>query len=305
MKHSLLLASLLLNFSAANAGDWIFTPRVHGEVQITQQGSSALGQDTLVTKQLENETVTIQVIPAGWGVCQNGVLSGNDRLAAIQLPMISVVRGVPQPARIVPCGDSLQLAAQTESRMVGVQSTALNKRVSISDIPAELRGQRVLLGYVNFTHQNSHTETNAVYIDLANLNSDIAVLNAAFDKPVLRFGEVNVLKDNHNTARLTIRKTSEAGNTAMPYELSFESQQQRENSFQLKDSLAETWVTYKVKVRGRLMQPGDIYAGLVPAGSAATDIIDISFSLSGKDIQGLPAGTRLTDTLTAVIKPTP
>ncbi|QKJ88641.1 hypothetical protein PMPD1_3727 [Paramixta manurensis] len=304
MKRTVLLALLALNIGPASAGDWIFRPVANGRLQISQQGGAEQGPDMLVQRQAEQASLTLQVMPAGMGHCENGVLTGSGPLSSIRIPLVPVIRSIAQPGLSAQCGESLQFDAPAQSQLVGVKAAPRNERIATAAIPAALSGQRILLGYVNFIQANSQMASNAIYLDLSTLSGGVPSLQAAFDKPSLRFGEVNVLKNSLYNAKLTIRKTAEAGDAAVPYELTFESRQQRENSFQLKDTRGEIFVPYQIKIGSYQMTPGAIYTGLIPAGSATADIIGINFSLSGKNISGLAAGTRLTDTLTAVITPT-
>ncbi|MEW5558777.1 hypothetical protein AB1287_00680 [Enterobacter asburiae] len=304
MKRSVLITLLLLSVGAADAGDWMFRPVASGRLQMTQQGGAEQGPDALVRHQAENETLTLQVTPAGMGRCENGVLSGSGPLAAVHIPLVPVIRSIAQPGLSARCGESLRFDAPAQSQLVGVKATPDTGRIATASIPAALAGQRVLLGYVNFIETNGGMASNAVYLDLTALSGGVPAVKATFDRPALRFGEVNVLRNNLYAARLTINKTPEAGDAALPYELTFESRQQRENSFQLKDAQGEISVPYQIKIGSHVMTPGAVYSGIIPAGSATASVVGLNFSLSGKDISGLAAGTRLTDTLTAVITPT-
>lgn len=304
MKVSVLMVLLLLNIGQASAADWVFRPVSGGRLEMTQQGGAEQGPEMLVRRQAEKESLTLQVTPAGMGRCENGVLTGSGPLEEIQIPLIPVVHGVAQSGRQVRCGETLFFDAAAESQMTGVKALQRKGRIASATLPAALSGQRILLGYINFVRANSSVDANAIYLDLSTMESSMPAVQASFDRQALRFGGVSMLRNALYNARLTIRKTVDAGDAAMPYELSFESSQQRNGSFHLKSAQGDIYVPYSIKIGNRNMAPGTLYTGTIPAGSTAADMIAVNFSLSGKDIIGLAAGTRLTDTLTAVIKPT-
>lgn len=303
MHRPSIILLLLLTFCTAHAGDWIFRPTSGGRLQIIQQGGGEQGPDSVVLHQRENEIVNVQVMPAGMGQCKNGALSGVGELEKMQLSMIPLLRGVAQSGQRILCGESYSFDAPYESQWVGVKAEAARKRFAIAAIPSGLTGQRILLGYVNFIRANSTMSTNPIYLDLTTLVDEMPIIKAEFDRPALRFGEVNVLKNNIYTARLAIHKLQGAGDAAMSYTLKLESSQQRENSFRLSNPEGDITVPYQIKIGSQVMMPDTIYNGFIPAGNGAGNILGLSFSLSGKEISGLAAGTHLTETLTAVITP--
>ncbi|MGQ8774459.1 hypothetical protein ACUTQ5_08525 [Serratia sp. NA_112.1] len=295
---------LMLTANSAVAGDWVFRPTGSGTLRIFQQGSTAeLAPDMLAQRQQIGETMTLQVIPSGMGRCENGMLSGSGPLASVKIPLLPMSHGVVQSQQKITCGESLFFDAPAAAQWVGMKAVPdINSLVS-GNIPAALLGQRVLLGSINFISSGNNVTTHSVYLDLATLGSGIATLKASFSKPTLSFGEVGDLSDAQGDAKLTISKTRDAGDMAIPYLLTFESSQQREGNFQLKSTLEDRYVTYQIKIGDKSMTPGDNYSGTVPTGSVTSDTVNIHFTLVAKQLNGLKAGTRLTDTLTAVITP--
>lgn len=304
MTRLTLVMLLMFTGGSAVAGDWVFRPAGSGTLRILQQGSTAdLGPDMLAQRQQIGETLTVQVVPGGMGRCENGILSGSGSLASVKIPLLPMSHGVVQSGQKITCGESLPFDAPTTAQWVGMKATPESSTLVSGNIPATLLGQRVLLGNINFISSDHKVTNHSVYLDLTTLGSGIATLKATFAKPALSFGEVGNLNDAQGDAKLTISKTRDAGDTAIPYLLTFESSQQRDGNFQLKSTLEDRYVTYQIKIGDKNMAPGDNYSGTVPTGSATSDIVNIHFTLAAQQVNGLKAGTRLTDTLTAVITP--
>ncbi|EMF04257.1 hypothetical protein [Serratia marcescens] len=304
MTRLTLVMLLLFTADAAVAGDWVFRPTGSGALRILQQGSTAdLGPDMLAQRQQVGETLTVQVAPSGMGRCENGVLSGSGPLASVKIPLLPMSHGGVESGQKITCGESLLFDAPATAQWVGVKAVPESSTLVRGNMPATLLGQRVLLGNINFISSYNKATTRSVYLDLTTLGSGIATLKASFDKTALSFGEIGNLNDAAGDAKLTISKTPDAGDMAIPFLLTFESSQQRDGNFQLKSTREDRYVIYQIKIGDKSMTPGDNYAGTVPTGSATSNTINIHFTLAAKQVNGLKAGTRLTDTLTAVITP--
>jgi len=302
-----LLIFLLLNACSAVAGDWIFRPTVNGTLRISQQGGSAeMGPDTLTQHQQAGETLSLQVIPVGQGRCEGGLLVGNGPLSVVKLSLTPVLRSVVQTGQQIACGESVQFDAPDALQLVGVKAqTSSVAAGSLKGLPADIANQRILLGNINFISSGKTVASSAIYLDLTSLGDEAATLKASFNKSALLFGEVTSMKDAQGTATLTISKAQQVCGceTAIPYVLKFESIQQRDNSFRLVSAQGDVYVPYRVSIGDRNMSPSDSYNGTVPAGSGTVDILNINFTLAAQQTYGLAAGTKLTDTLTAVITP--
>ncbi len=304
MKRLTLVTFLMIFSSLATAGEWVFRPIGNGSLRMSQQGSIAeLGPETLVQRQSNGEPLTIQVIASGLGRCDNGILSGSGPLEAFHIAFTPVLRGSPQTGQQLKCGESLSFDASAEVQLSGVKAEAEIGKASFSNFPISSLGSRVLLGSVNFISANHGVVSYSLYLDLSTLRDDTATLNAAFDKPGFSFGSVSIQNDVNQGVKLKVSKTTAAGNEAIPYTLTLESTQARGNSFQLKSTTNDLYVPYQIKIGDTSLVPGNEYLRTVAAGSNTADVIDVNFYLSGKNINGLKAGTRLMDTVTAIIMP--
>ncbi|NLS56124.1 hypothetical protein [Hafnia alvei] len=295
MKSPVLFAALLLQASSVMAGAWVIQPQPNGAIRMLHEGiGDASGADTLTVRQPAHKSLTLLVSPAGGGRCEGGDLV----LGTLHFPLQLFMQERP-----VVCGDLVQFSAQPNETRVGVR--AVNRSVkgerSFSEFGAF---PRVQVGNISFNVEgDSDGENYPIYLDLTALHTEAVTIQASFDKPALSMGLVGELNDATANARLKIAKTSQSGDEALPYILTFESTQQRDNHYQLRASKGAMSIPYRISIDGKEIAPGFQYRGTIPSGTATVDWVDIQFALSGKSTRGLAAGTRLIDTLTAVITP--
>lgn len=291
---------------SAVAGDFVFRPLMSGTFLISQQGGPAdMGPDILTEHQLAGEILSLQVMPAGQGHCEGGMLVGIGPLSVVKISLTPVLRTIDQGGQKILCGESIQFDSPNSLQLVGVKAQASSLLAGgIKGLPANIANQRVLLGYINFISSDKPVKSSAIYLDLTS-QDEVATLKASFNKSALLFGEVTSMKDAEVTATLTISKVQQACSceAAIPYELKFESTQQRDNNFLLVSSQGDIYVPYRLSIRGRDISPSDIYKGTVPVGIGAVDILNLNFTLTAQKTYRLAAGIKLTDTLTAVITP--
>lgn len=295
MKYPALWALLWLQSGGVLAGAWVIQPQPNGAIHMLHEGvRDASATDMLTVRQPANKALTLQVSPAGGGRCEGGDLMLGTLRFPLQLFM---------DERQVACGDLLTFPPQAGESRVGVR--AVNRTfkkdrsfTSLSSFP------RVQLGNVNFNvEQGAGSESYPIYLDLTALQTESATIEASFDKPALSLGLVGELNDATANARLKVAKTLQSSDEALPYILTFESTQQQDNHYQLRSSIGAVSIPYQISIAGREIEPGSQYRGTLPSGAATVDWVDIKFFLNGKATRGLAAGTRLIDTLTAVITP--
>lgn len=300
------IALLLMTISQPGwSADWVFRLTDSSTLQVTQQGDMVkFRPETLVQHQAPGSPLFVQVMATGSGRCENGVLKGSGALESIQIPFVQIINGVAQASRHVSCGEMVVFDASSQTQLSGIKAITNAVKQIDSRIPAALQGVRVQIGTVNFFGAEGLSASSNIYLDMTGVQSDVATLDAKFASPAVSFGEVNNTGETKSSVRLDVTKTRDAGAEAIPYNLTFESTQVRDNSFQLKTLNGESYVPYKIKMGDVTIVPGAIYARTIASGTLTSDSIMLDFYLQGKSIKGLYAGMRLTDTLTAVITPT-
>lgn len=305
MKRTVLIILLVAVSHGAYANDWVFRMTEAGILQPSQQGTlSRLGPDTLVQQQQAGKPLSIQIIAFGMGRCENGVLSGSGVLENIHMPFIQVLNGVALSSRRISCGETVLFDAPNNVQLSGIKAIPDTGKAFKIPLSASINGQRIQLGRVSFLGKEGDIVSSDIFIDLASVQAEVAILDARFASPAVSFGEIDSLSDTKKSTRLEVSKTQYAGTEAINYTLTFESSQIRDNSFQLKSTSSESYFPYQIKIGDVSLTPGNKYTRSVPSGSNTKDIIDLDFYLQGKNLKGLYAGTRLNDTLTAVITPT-
>ncbi|MFM7945498.1 hypothetical protein [Hafnia paralvei] len=295
MKSPMLLALALFQSSYVLAGSWVIQAQPNGSIRMLHEGiSEASGTDTLTVRQPADKSLTLQVSPAGSGRCEGGDLM----LGALRFPLKFFI-----DERQVVCGDLVTFAPPASEKRVGVRAVNRTfKRERSFTLPSSF--PRVQIGNVNFNIEDGGgSESYPIYLDLTALQTESATIEATFDKPALSLGLVGELNDATATARLKVAKTLQSGDEPLPYSVTFESTQQKDSHYQLRSSVGANLIPYQISIAGREIEPGFQYRGTLPSGTATVDWVDIKFSLSGKATRGLAAGTRLIDTLTAVITP--
>ncbi|RWR03291.1 hypothetical protein ED28_03065 [[Pantoea] beijingensis] len=303
MKRIILSIILLFNTGIASAGDWVLRPDGSGGMHIQQEGGGqASAPDTLSWQQTTAGDVSLQIIPAGAGRCEGGELTAAP-LKNVRIAFKASLYGVSQRRQDIACGETVLVPAQSVAQRINIQAIPGHERSGVAKLRAAFSTPRVLLGYANFIGAEGSVNSNAIYLDLTTVQASSVVVQASFSPAAIYFGQIVAQKDFQQNTTLTIRKTIDADSAALPYELQFESSQAKNNSFQLKPSNGGESVPYQITVNNQSMLPGSIYSGVIPSGAGTADAVNVLFSLPGKSINGLKAGVRLKDTLTAVITP--
>jgi hypothetical protein len=300
----LLCGVVLLSYSAfSGAADLVFRVQPGQTVQIIQEGGNAQWGSGVLARRAEAGTrLMVRLQAAGKGECRNGILGGSSELEAIKIPMLAVSTDDRRGKTLV-CGDTLESA----SGFLGVKVQEHAARVTPEQIPAAssaLLNQRILLGNLSFYSEDKLLGVDSLYVDLSSILSDQPTLMASFTRrTALVLGGVGPFNDASTETQLTVAKTQRATMEALAYTLQFESSHKHSDRFLLKSSLEDKYVPYQVAVAGRAIGPADIYRGVIPSGLQATDVLTIKVSVAGKDTHGVIAGSRLSDTLTAVVTP--
>ena len=89
----------------------------------------------------------------------------------------------------------------------------------------------------------------------------------------------------------------------MLYRVAFESSQLRDNRYRLLSSVDQQFIPYQIYVSGVEVTPSQPYVSELPDGIATSQLLNVKFSLPGKSVRGMAAGSRLLDTVTAVVTP--
>lgn len=293
MRTYLLSGLLLIPVLAIADGSMVIRPKPNGTLQVTAEGGSGVEAARLTQLQPAGESVTLYISPSGPARCENGNIVVSPLTIQLQLQ--------PDETRLI-CGQPVRFEAPLQERRLHVQTMA-----SLTGSTAALLQQalptRTQIGRVSFTIDNHSPTLFPLFLDLSDLQQQAPTVSAAFDKPTLLFGLVGEHQNASSNASLRITKTAMASNEALGYMLSFESNQQRNNQWQLRTQSDGNLVPYSLRIDGKMMAPGNQHYGILPQGRITSDLIILEFSLCGKHTRGLPAGTRLLDTLTAVISP--
>ncbi|MFI8416068.1 hypothetical protein ACQKDS_06335 [Serratia sp. NPDC078593] len=289
------LMLLLLPSLALADGALVLQPQPDGSLRTLTEGTaSAGGNDVLTFTQQAGKSLTIQTLSTGLGRCVDGALS----LASLRLTFTLIQEG-----HRLPCGETVLLEAPEQSRRIAIK-VENNATTRSADGWSNLGSQtRQQIGSVSFNLADGDNDVYPLYLDLSVLQTQAPTLTAAFDKQDIRLGMVGELNDVNATTQLRISKTRQAGESVLPYSLTFESAQQQDNQYRLRVSSNEIYLPYHIRVGGKDLVPGSAYHGQIPAGEATSDVLDVQFALQGKTTRGLAAGARLLDTVTAVITP--
>lgn len=303
MRGSTLLLLLMMSAQTAQAGEWVFRPDSQGAIRIALTGVAAeLGTDALVQRQ-DGEALRVQIVAAGEGRCDNGALNGSGPLESVRIAFRPIRSGVTQTDENARCGEITVFDEVSTAQFSGVKAVPELNHAGIGKLATFRKMPRVLLGSVNFIQADGKLATNSVYLDLEEILNETAQLSASFDKPAVAFGEIDALSNTSKTVKLSVSKTEAASSDALPYSLSMESTQVRDNSFQLKSTTDDAYVPYQIKMGDTTLVPGTAYLRTLAGGRGSVDVIDLEFDVQGKTVNGLKAGTRLMDTVTAVVTP--
>ncbi|AKG68199.1 hypothetical protein WN53_03065 [Serratia fonticola] len=295
---------LMFNIHSALANELLLRPLPAGGWSITQGAVTDMAPNIVSQPQPAGKALVIQIMPAGYGTCEGNRLSGLGRLSSVNISFSAVSGSGKHSSEMMSCGQSINITGPTELQRPAVKAEIVNvdKRAFKSDLQ-ELYGQKILLGSITFINEGNRPVIHHIYLDLTLLPTAAPALQASFNKATLLLGEVNAFRDARQRLMLSISKTQYAGNLAQPYILKFESSQMKDNSYQLKSVQGDIHVPYKVMIHDVNISPGDEYRGVVAAGEATSDIVQIEFLLPSTQVGGIAAGTKLSDVLTAVIIP--
>lgn len=294
MRLSLFTTLLLAPLAVLANGAIVIQPQLNGSLRLFNEGQHSGGSSgSLSLLQPANKAVILQLLPTGDGSCENNELIAGSLTLSIHSS---------SPGTQLRCGQPLQLAASPQDRRIHFQATA-SSRARRSALMRQAISPRVQLGSFSFSVEGENSILIPLYLDLRVLQETASTISASFDKSALIFGEVGPFKDTKSSVRLRLTKTDMANAEPLSYKLSFESIQQQHNEWRLRSTPGEDFVPYKITVADVTIAPDGIYRGILPAGEVSSAQLEVQFILLGKEIRGIPAGTRLHDTLTAIITP--
>ena len=282
---------LFLFATAALAdGALVIQPQLNGSLRIFSEG----GAERPILTQPAGKALTLQILPAAAGQCDGG------DLVAATLRLTLLRRDTQQ--RLI-CGETLWIGAGPQSRQIGLEIKSAAQPADYAALLRQGYGPHPQVGSINVYAEDEGSLLWPLLLDLSVLQQEMPVVTAAFDRPTLQFGLVGEQQDARAAVRLRISKTRQAGAEILPYRLSFESAQQQDGRYRLRSSRQEAFIPYSIHVGGQEIAPEGAWHGYIPAGIAASDVVNIEFTLAGRSIRGIAAGSRLLDTLTAVITP--
>lgn len=288
-----LLMLLWLPSLALASGSLVIQPQVHGGVRFFTEGSSGgAGNDVLAFTQPSGESLSIQLTPAGAAQCTNGKLVFEGLTLAPRL--------LQDNQRLI-CGQPTELAADENKHQVRVrfENEASARRAALPRSSSAQPG-RVLLGNLAFTANGDHANY-ALYLDQSVLDADSPTVTASFNMSRVFLGEIGDKQSASKNVRLTVQKTAEADSAVLPYSLRMESTQQLNNQYRMQaDSY---FAPYQIFVADQAITPDMTLRRQLPTGASTSDVIDVRFTIKADDTAGVPANTRLKDTITAVITP--
>ncbi|POD97213.1 hypothetical protein BV924_00135 [Pectobacterium odoriferum] len=294
MRIQCLILALLPSLALAD-GALVMQPQPDGSLIMLTEGTASTGEKGVFTfMQKAGKSLTVQAMPSGGGHCAGSALA----LESLQLTFAFAQEG----SRLS-CGESVLLDGPEQPRRVSVrvENNAAMRSVDwwgkIGD------GLRQQIGSVSFRSEGEGTDVYSLYLDLSVLKAQSPTLTASFEKPDIRLGMVGDIHDVNAVTKLRISKTRQAENSVIPYALTFESSQKKDYQYRLRTSSNGEFIPYRISVGGKEVGPSSAYHGQIPAGEMTSDVLNVQFSLLGRDTRGIDAGERLLDTVTAVITP--
>jgi len=294
MRLSLLTILLLAPLAVLAQGAIIVQPQPNGSLRLFSEGQHGDGRSgSLSLLQPANKAVILLLQPVGDGRCENNELIA----ASLALSIHSS-----SPGTQLRCGQPLQLAASSQERWIHLHASAFS-RAHGSTLMRQALPPRLQLGSFSFSVEGESSILTPLYLDLHVLQNTASTVSASFDKSALIFGDVGPFQDAKSSVRLRLTKTDIANSEPLSYKLTFESSQQQHNQWRLRSTPGENFVPYKIAIADVAIAPDGIYRGILPAGEMSSAQLEVQFSLMGKEIRGIPAGTRLHDTLTAIVTP--
>ncbi|VFS61523.1 hypothetical protein [Leminorella grimontii] len=280
---------------------------------VREGGSSPLGPSYYTAAVSAGETLSGQVSAAGQGVCLGRFISGNGELSGVRIPIAMFSQRPYRYEKNYLCGNPISFAAPSGDSAIGfvlggsaegdAPEITLDDRADLS----RYQGQRVLLGRVRLSDAGGEVQANNVYLSFPrSLRGDTAILTASFIKAdAATFNEVATGMDSRKTATLVVGRTLTAPPVVIPFKLSFESAKGAPNAdFRMYGhENVDRYIPYSVSVNGQTIGYRDELRYSLGSSPGATQMIDITFTLRGKDLAGLKGGTHFSDTFTAVVTP--
>jgi hypothetical protein len=295
MNAAIVFAALLLPFTVLAQGEIVIQPSANGNISLYSAGASSGTPSGMVSiEQPLGKEMVLQLISTSPGTCENGDIV----LDSIHIPVSQLLNN-----RRLMCGEITTLSAPSQTQQVVLKVEKTQLRQQADSLARNPYGNRVLVARINSQVQGGMLQSTPVYVDFTLLQATLPSLSATFDTASLDFGPVGEMRDAIASTRLRVTKTLHAGESVLPYEVSFESNQRKENQYRLRASIGESLIPYGIFIDGTELTPGDPYHSKVPAGVATSDVLNIEFHLPGKVTRGMAAGARLLDTVTAVITP--
>lgn len=298
MRISVLLIMLMPGLACAS-GSLVAQPQADGGIKFFHEGpTGGGGNDVLTFTQQAGKTATLQLTPAGNASCEGGDLAMD--------PLRLTLKRVDNH-RQLSCGEPVVLPGEDSQRKMVLRVENQPIRQNMASLLRNNQLPRVQIGQVTFNQEGGENVLYPLYLDMSLLQQTAPTLSAVFEPKVLNLGGVGEQHDVSKTVNLRVSKTSLAETGSIAYDLTFESTQQRNNLYHLRSSApsssGETLLPYQIIINRQQIVPGVAVKRQVPAGTAASDVVEVTFSLPGKATRGMPAGVHLLDTLTAVITP--
>ena len=276
-------------------------------------GAGSLGASYFVTTLSNGDKLSGVVQSAGQGLCSGRYLTGSGALQGVRIPIAMFSQRPYRYEKNYQCGSTINYVSNSGDNVVGFAvgdnqsgdgtEIVLQKNTDLS----QYAGQRILLGNVRLTGNDGVVEASNVYLSFARtLKSDPALIDASFVKvDAARFSTVAINQDTVKTAVLNVRRISDSPATVLPFNVTFESMKGAPNGDFRMYSLEqpEKFIPYGVSVDKRTVGYGDVLTYTLGSTSGSAQLLEINFTIRGKDLVGLKGGTHFSDTFTAVVTP--
>ena len=276
-------------------------------------GAGSLGPSYSVSTLSDGEKLSGIVQSAGQGLCSGRYLTGSGVLQGVRIPIAMFSQRPYRYEKNYQCGSTINYVSSSGDSVVGFAlgdsqsgdgtEIVLQKNTDLS----QFAGQRILLGNVRLTGNDGVAKASNVYLSFARtLRSDPALIDASFLKAdAARFSTVAINQDTIKTAVLNVRRISDSPATVLPFNVTFESMKGAPNRDFRMYSLEqpEKFIPYGISVDKRTVGYGDVLTYTLGSTSGSAQLLEINFTIRGKDLVGLKGGTHFSDTFTAVVTP--
>ncbi|HCQ0744403.1 TPA: hypothetical protein OGT20_000366 [Escherichia coli] len=294
MRSWFCLIALLLPGIVFASGEVIIQPQSKGEVHFLARGLSSGGDNIISAAYSAGRPLSVLFSPTGNGHCEGDFL-------AVDHLRLSVQQAGENTSYT--CGVPVTIESPSKDGILRLQ---LTNSTSVQDFSSLMRtdgGLRQQIGNLQITQQGNESFIVPIYLDLTILQNQVVTIAASFEKPTLQLGLVGPEHDASETVGLRVSKTLQAGEEAMLYRVTFESSQLKDNRFHLLSSVDHQFIPYQIYISGVEVTPSQPYVSELPQGKATSELLDVRFNLSGRAVRGMAAGSRLLDTVTAVVTP--